>query len=294
MTSAPAFCQEAEVVKITQTAEIFATADESENSGRQRAIEEARIEGIRKHFGLSLRQTNEITDRVQGGPQAYSVTTTDVNGEWIEDFKNPKVEISPAEGGKKYKATVYGLARRISRQHVDLDVRLLYGTDSERQQCKGDYNEGDNFYLYFCSPIDGYLVVYLRDDDEDQTMQAILPYDGQGGEAYPIKADKEYIFFSKEMAEPEMARATSSFKLYSRKQKDVNVAYIVFSPNPFSRSKTKENRSQEQSAVIGTEKINLMPRETTAKEFNKWLSKRQVEDSRLQLKMKPITITKNH
>lgn len=292
ITSITAFCQKAEVVDITETAEIFATKNESEASAKQRAIEAAQLEGLYKAFGMSISQMYEITESSEDGTQAFSISTTDVNGEWIQDLAEPKITVKPSDGGYWYIATVKGRGRRIAREHVDLDVRFLYGLDEDRQQCKGDYDEGDNFYLYFCSPIDGYLTVYLRDDDENQTMQAILPYEGQGGEAYPIKADKKYIFFSKEKAEPEMAKFTRALKLYSRKWVDVNTVYIVFSPNPFSRSKTTENKSEEQTVNIGSQKINLMPRETTAKNFRKWLSKRQCEDYKLQLKQKQITIKK--
>lgn len=292
ITSITAFCQKAEVVDITETAEIFATKNESEASAKQRAIEAAQLEGLYKAFGMSISQMYEITESSEDGTQAFSISTTDVNGEWIQDLAEPKITVKPSDGGYWYIATVKGRGRRIAREHVDLDVRFLYGLDEDRQQCKGDYDEGDNFYLYFCSPIDGYLTVYLRDDDENQTMQAILPYEGQGGEAYPIKADKKYIFFSKEKAEPEMAKFTRALKLYSRKWVDVNTVYIVFSPNPFSRSKTTANKSEEQTVNIGSQKINLMPRETTAKNFRKWLSKRQCEDYKLQLKQKQITIKK--
>lgn len=292
ITSITAFCQKAEVVDITETAEIFATKNESEASAKQRAIEAAQLEGLYKAFGMSISQMYEITESSEDGTQAFSISTTDVNGEWIQDLAEPKITVKPSDGGYWYIATVKGRGRRIAREHVDLDVRFLYGLDEDRQQCKGDYDEGDNFYLYFCSPIDGYLTVYLRDDDENQTMQAILPYEGQGGEAYTIKADKKYIFFSKEKAEPEMAKFTRALKLYSRKWVDVNTVYIVFSPNPFSRSKTTANKSEEQTVNIGSQKINLMPRETTAKNFRKWLSKRQCEDYKLQLKQKQITIKK--
>lgn len=293
IASATAFCQKAEVVDITETVKIFVSHDLSRAAAEQKAIEEAQIEGLRKAFGVSVSQTNEITDRTEGGTQAFSISTTDVNGEWIDlPGKEPKITITPGEGGDWYTVTVKGQGRRITREHVDLDLRLLYGLDADRQQCKGDYEEGDNFYLYVCSPIDGYLTVYLRDDDENQTMQAILPYAGMGGEAYPIKADKEYIFFSKEKAEPEVSNFARGLKLYTRKKRDVNTVYIVFSPNPFSRSKTSENKSEEITANIGDKKVNLMPRETKAKDFHAWLAKRQREDSKLQLKKKQITVTK--
>lgn len=292
IASFPALCQKAEVVDITETAEIFATEDESVASAKQRAIEAAQLQGLRLAFGLSISHMYEIAESSEEGTQAFAISTTDVNGEWIEDLAEPEITIKPAEGGSWYIATVKGRGRRIAREHVDLDIRYLYGLDEDRQQCKGDYDEGDNFYLYFCSPIDGYLTVYIRDDDENQTMQAILPYEGQGGEAYPIKADQKYIFFSKETAEPEMAKYTRALKLYARKWIDINTVYVIFSPNPFSRSKTTENKSKEQTVNIGSQQINLMPRETTAKNFRKWLSKRQCEDYKLQLKQKQITIKK--
>ncbi|MDE7410908.1 MAG: hypothetical protein K2M94_02600 [Paramuribaculum sp.] len=263
-----------------------------------KAIEYARIKLLKDAFGVQHGSSNIMVDRQEGGHTETSILTvsqTDTNGEWIRDLKEPEiVSEKSTKYGMLYSVKVKGEARRIEHQKIDLDVRLLCnGCDRDRNLLRGfEYYDGDNFYVYFNSPVSGWLTIYLQDDDSKNTMQAILPYEGQQEGAYRIEADKEYVFFSRQHAEPQYVDIAGGLKMYARKKLDLNVVYIVFSPNEFSKANTKENKTSEKNIRIEGQNVNLMPRETDFKKFNEWMGKVRKKDSQMQVYKFPIKIIK--
>lgn len=288
----------AEEVKLRGVVEYCAPNTMTPAEARERAIENARIELLRKEFGVAVGSHNIFVDREDSNNSesvALILSETDTNGEWIKDLRDPEIVSETQDKfGRVYQVSIEGLARKVEHQPIDLDVRLLCnGFDKNRDLLRGNtYYEGDNFYLYFSSPVGGWLTVYLCDDDPEMTMQAILPYDGQYESAYKIEPDKEYIFFSKQYAEPKYTDVAGGLKMYARKDVDVNIVYVVFSPNEFSRSATVQNRSAEINVRVGDKSVNLMPRETNFGRFNKWLGKNRTKDPQMQVKKFMISVRK--
>lgn len=268
---------------------------------RHNAIEYVRFVALRQAFGEIMGSENTIIDTHNGDETqtfAYSRSESETNGEWIKDLIDPVIVSETQDKfGTMYRVRVKGLARRIEHIPIDIDCRLLCnGTDKDRDRLRGgEYYDGDNFYVYFSSPEAGYLAIYIEDDDDysNATMQAILPYDGQNVKAYPIAADSEYVFFSLANAEESVVDYAGGLKMYARKKVDINRVHIIFSPNEFSRSSTEENRRAERTARIAGEEVNLMPRETTYKNFKKWLSKARKRDPRMQYRKIPFYIKKH-
>lgn len=285
-------------VRLNGEVEYHAPNTMSPAEARERAIEHARIELLRKEFGVAIGSQNILVDKTENTnteTKAFSLSETDTNGEWIKDLDDPEIiSETPDKYGRTYRIKVNGLARKIEHQPIDIDVRFLCnGCDKNRDLIRNNtYYEGDNFYVYFNSPVGGWLTIYLCDDDPDMTMQAILPYDGQREKAYRIEPDKEYVFFSRDHAEPQYSDFAGGLKMYARKAIDVNVVYIIFSPNEFSRSSTNYNSTAEISTRVGNENINLMPRETDFKHFNKWLGKSRKKDPQMQVRKQIISVQK--
>ncbi|MDE6582323.1 MAG: hypothetical protein K2K47_07340, partial [Duncaniella sp.] len=295
LTTFPVFA-EGKVVVVEGEAEILAPPYMTPAEAKALAIEKARVDALRKAFGVAIGVQNHIITTDDGDrseTQAFSLSQSETNGDWIDDI-DIKDSVNHTEAGDYYKAHVKGHARRIEHQPIDIDVRLLCnGVDKDRDVLRADeYHNGDDFYLYFNSPVGGWLTVYIADDDEANTMQAILPYIGQKEKAYRIEPDKDYIFFSRPKAEESVLEYAGGMKMYARKRVDFNCVYVIFSPNEFSRSSTSENRSAEQSVDINGRKINLMPRETTYKKFHKWLGETRRKDSKMQVMKIPIKIKK--
>lgn len=278
-------------VKVNGEERYFAPANVTDAAARRIAVEKARNEAIRLAFGTFTGEQNTIVSN-EGKSRGFSETTSEVMGVWIEDIGDPfaDVSIKSTPDGTVYTAKVEGYARPLERAPIDLDIRLLVnGTDKNRNRLHGDtYYEGDEFYVYFKSPVAGNLVIYLGDDDEDLTMQCMLPYDGQKEGAYHVEADTEYVFFSKQTAEPQMIDFATRMIMYCRKPVDTNTVNIIFSPNEISKANTSANRTAE----VRYEGINLMPRETKYKDYNKWLGKLRNHDLSAQIYSELIFIKK--
>ncbi|GAH77390.1 unnamed protein product, partial [marine sediment metagenome] len=158
------------------------------------------------------------------------------------------------------------------------------------------FMENDVFFLYFLSPVSGYLCVYL---DDAQYSQCLLPYKNIPVEyesGMPVKADREFIFFSRE---PEHNYFNDEdfeedvYTLYSDSKKDINRLFIIFSKTPLNKPKLDDNVKTglltEQEIVEGY----TMPKALKSEDFQKWLNKcRSYGKENMQVDIIDITITK--
>lgn len=282
-----------EIKKIRGEAHRFSPDTESPQEALRKAILEARIDALKKAFGTVLTENTTIisdTHEGQTSNTAHSLSESQVNGVWIKDLEEPTFTVEAVENGNVYHVKVYGEAREHYNK-IDIDCRLLCnGTDPDKDRLRGDiFYEGDEMYVYFTSPVDGWLSIYLIDDDSERTTQCLVPYDNQKDTAYPIIANREYVFFSKRTAEPQYVDFVTRMIVEARKRVDINDMYIIFSPNEFSQASStsyKHSRHDTNEEDIISE---LMPRETTYKRFNKWLCERRRQDADLQ--QIPITFS---
>lgn len=102
--------------------------------------------------------------------------------------------------------------------------------------------------------------------------------------AYKIEADRPYIFFSKNDADPEIRQFVSRLKMNSDYEVDYNHLYIIFSPNQFWKVTDTENTNMNSYVTDREGNItHLMPRETKSEDFHKWLSKTRIKDNDMQV-----------
>ena len=57
------------------------------------------------------------------------------------------------------------------------------------------FKNNDDFFLYFKSPVNGYLTIFLFDIAANQAY-CMLPYQDSGSGSYPITFGQDYYFFS--------------------------------------------------------------------------------------------------
>ena len=277
-----------DIKKIRGEAERFSPESESPEEARLKVIEEARINALEKAFVITLSErTMNLSDTYDGHTRntSHSYGESQINGEWIRDLTNPpEISIREVEHGHIYYAKVYGEARELKHNKIDVDCRLLCnGLNPDKDRLRGDtFYDGDELYVYFTSPVDGWLSIYLIDDDEERTTQCLIPYDNQKESAYPIHANREYIFFSKQTSEPEYVEYTTRMIVESRKKMDINDLYVIFSPNEFTQAASTIYKHSRHNTSEYEVEADLMPRETTFQRFDKWLTKQRRNDSDLQ------------
>lgn len=244
---------------------------------KRTALERAKIQAIADEFGTVVSQSNTTFVTNQNGEantDFFSLGGSEVKGEWIETIDEPEYTISYEQGMLVVRVTVSGRIREIVRAQIDFKAEVLCnGTDLKF--ARTDFKSGDDLYLYFQSPVDGYLAVYLL-DDVSQMVYCLLPYKGSSEGVAPIEHDKPYIFFSAAHA-GENAHLVDEYTMTCSRPQEHNTLYIIFSPNEFA--KANSNNVDE-----------LLPQELSFEEFQRWLVKGRNRDKEMGIRMESVII----
>ena len=159
------------------------------------ALERAKIEALAKAFGTMVSQTNMTLVGNRNGDgkvDFFSVGGSEVKGEWIETVGVPVYAICYEQEMLVVRVSVRGRAREVFAAKAEVRVRILRNGTEER--CEGEvFYEGDDLYLSFISPVNGYLAVYLS--DTDGKVYCLLPYREQTDGIYRVQANRRYLFF---------------------------------------------------------------------------------------------------
>lgn len=241
------------------------------------ALERAKLQAIADEFGTIVSQSNTTMVSNRNGESStdfFSLGGSEVKGEWIETIGEPTYEINYEQGMLVVKAIVSGRIREIVSAQIDIKAEVLCnGTDLKF--ARTDFKNGDDLYLYFQSPVDGYLAVYLL-DEVSQMVYCLLPYKSSSEAVTPIEHDKPYIFFSAKHA-GDKAHLVDEYIMTCNSSVERNTIYVVFSPNEFA--KANSNNVEE-----------LLPQELSFVEFQKWLSKGRNRDKGMSVNAKSIII----
>lgn len=259
----------------------YAPETMSLEEAKRNALNRAQIEAIANEFGTIISQNNASIVSNQNGDSRtdfISITESDVKGEWIETLDPPKYDINFDDHLLVVTCTVKGKAREIETSKIDVISKPLRNGREVRNESY-EFKEGDDLYLYFKSPVDGYLTVFLV-DEPSQTVYCALPYRNSDGNPQKIQADKDYILFSPQDAELSQRSYVDEYVMTANSEKEFNDFYILFSPEPFNKPSLK------------TEENDIIPKKIDYHSFQKWLSKLRSKNSNLSLSKILITISK--
>ena len=242
------------------------------------ALERAKLQAIANEFGTVVSQSNYTAINNTNGTSEvdfFSLGGSEVKGEWIETLGNPDIIRSFDEDGALIvHVTVKGRIREITNARVDFQAKVLCnGTDLKF--ARNDFRSGDDLYLYFKSPTDGYLNVYLL-DEVSQTVYCLLPYRNSRKGSVKVKHDVPYIFFSKAKAEGD-ASGIDEYVMTCSRSSERNVLYVMFSTNEFIKA-----------SLESTEE--LRPRQTGWEDFQKWIVKCRNKDMSVTIERFELTI----
>lgn len=243
------------------------------------ALEYAKIQLIADEFGTLVSESNiNITENKNGNSSStfHSLSSSDVKGEWIETTEEPKFQISFEQNMLIVKVKVAGRIREIKSAKIDCNAKILCnGTETRFEQT--EFKSGDQLFLQFSSPVDGFLAVYLIDSNKD--AYCLLPYQSDSDGKTAIKHGHEYIFFSQKESPEEERSLVDEYVMTCDKDIEYNQLYIVFSPNNFTKALDK-NAGE------------TLPRMLSYEDFHKWLAKCRRHDVKMTTEIKYITIKK--
>lgn len=240
----------------------------------KRALENARIDALSKNFGTIISQDIIQSDKVTHGRETndfLSLSSTEVKGEWISDIGEPEYIFShDAEENLIVTCRVRGTARAISNEEVAFKALIL--RNGERDvNADTRFRDGDEMKLLFNSAADGYVNVYLQ--DENERVYGLLPYPRDSKSEVHVKKDRKYLFFNGNDNEfgpsEEMIMTASDSKEYNR-------IFVLFSTEPFSRPVMQKDASGIPSMK--------------SDDFSKWLIKTRRNDSRMGVRAINIEI----
>lgn len=265
--SVHSFCQR--VVNVCGDYKYIAPENVSPAEAKSIAVERARLTALANEFGTNVSQTNLTTTHITNGKTTSDIISlgeTQVKGDWLGDIREPQVEVYYEQDRLVVFASVCGKARAIQNAEVELLISVLCnGIESER------FYNNNRLSVDFKAPIDGYLSIFLRDDNVG-IVSCLMPYETENGKARSIALNTNYTFLS---TKDPMYPYREETILVTQKKSEFNTLLFVFSQNPF--------------AMPITEQGEFLP-ELSVTDFQKWLRKNRVKDEKMQVVEKVVEI----
>lgn len=144
-----------------------------------------------------------------------------MKGEWIETIGEPMYDIQFKNHHIAVTCLVKGKAREITTAKIEFIAKPLRNGTSLKYEAT-EFRDGDDLYLYFQSPVNGKLAVYLH-DEMSQTVYCILTYKRTSDvSSYSVDANKEYVFFSKKSVEKTDRLMVVEYTLSCKDEKEFN------------------------------------------------------------------------
>lgn len=250
-------------------------------------LKNAQDNAVISAFGSNVSRNN-ITKVVNENGKSYTsfymFGENDLRGIWIRDVDKPRIEKRVEEGRIIWEAWVKGEIREVTRAKVEFKWKLLANGTDDRYQTE-ELHDGDAFYVKFCSPVKGYLLMFMADDKA--VVSSILPEEGQD---YCIVEANKWQLFHYDQSKPESQWIAT---IAERKQEEFDQIYIIFSPNkiaPPTRSINHDNSDLDRYSGNGYTCIHVP--ELSFKEFHKYLTKLLKQDSEVQYEKRLVKISK--
>jgi len=295
-------------VKTSGEAQVELTETRSRQEVKKEVMDMAIVNALEKAFGRVIIQGNSTyISNINTGEKTETnsvfnmIANTSVKGEVVEVINEKYEDVKGYKviDGKKIEVTeilckITIRARELTDPPIDFTTFPLACTNIK---CKTtSFTENDDFFLYFLSPISGYVSVYL---DDGEYSQCLLPYRNIPVEyesGIPVKADREFIFFSREPEHNYLKDEDFEedvYTLYSDSKKDINRLFIIFSKTPLNKPKLENNVKIEQLTEQEMAEGYTMPKALKSEDFQKWLNKcRSYRKNDMQVEIIDITITK--
>lgn len=250
---------------------------------KQVALERLKIQLIADEYGTVISQANTTSIKNISGKSDIdfvSYSESEVRGEWVETIGSPVFSTDIHTNQLVVKVSIKGKIREISASKINFKaLALRNGTDDK--YADDAFHDGDDLYLSFISPVDGYVTVYLIDNTG--TAFCLLPYENQTTGNVAIKANTRYVFFSEDYATPDLLPYLNTYYTTCENSQEINQIYVIFSPNPFVKA------ADSKSSNLLTKDL---PRELSNVDFQKWLSTNRTKDKQMTYKRIDITVQK--
>lgn len=265
----------AEIVSVKGESTFYDDGTHSKVECERLALEQARIDALAKKFGTIVSQDILQADRVQGNREKndfLSLSSTEVRGEWVADDGDPVFTYEhDAKANLIVTCVIKGKAKAIDNESAQFNSQVLRnGTDTRNADI--NFRNGDAMFLDFQGSQDGYLAVFL--EDEQKQVYQLLPYVNDQKTRVPVKKGNRYVFFSPR--DGQRGEIVDELVLTADFNTEYNRIYVLFSPEQFSSPVM--NRAPGELPYMN------------ADEFSKWLVRTRKNDPKMGVKAMNLII----
>lgn len=250
----------------------------SPNQARETAVARARAQAIADEFGMTINQVTSLVIENENGRTSSDFMTlggSELKGEWIEDIEAPVFEYITNGESLAIKVKLKGRIRECKRTRLLVDTKILRNGVSDSNE-SDKFVSGDDMYISFNSPIDGYIAIYLLDTENN--AYCLLPYQSQSDGFFKTKANQKYLFFHPDYSKDVKPEYVDRLILETEADRERNRIIIIFSSNKFFKA------ADEQLVAD-------LPRVMKLSNFQKWMSSLVKKDYDLTITEKSILIT---
>ena len=216
---------------VTATYTYYAPEDISLEEAKHIAVNRAKEDAIANAFGTIITQNNTTVVSTTNGNSEnrfFSLGGSEVKGEWIETTKEPSFNIKYEQGTLVVGVTLKGVVREFPKNNLTFSFAVLRNGTTAKYK-SDDFKNGDDMYLQFSSPVDGYLIAYMYDETSDMVV-CLLPYiAGNSNGNLTIKGGNNYLFFKR----TSMDDSADEYTLTTNgKGVEFETLFLVFSTSP--------------------------------------------------------------
>lgn len=254
----------------------YAPSNISLDEAKHTVLERAKLKALEAEFGTLVSQSTSTVSQSNNGQTDFRMLTmggSQVKGEWVETVGEPEYDIKFEQGMFVVSVKVTGKARELKKNNIDLQVKVLKNSTDLREE-SDQFTDGDTFYMYFRSPISGYLTIYME-DEANQMVSCLLPYLASNEGSVKVEANQDYIFFA---PKDSYDRITDQYILYSSHSVDYETIFVVFSPNQFYKANAQMSQTPD------------VPLQLSHDEFMSWLMRNDTNDKDMNVVRKNILI----
>ena len=269
------------------TSQVRMESNMTKEQVREKAEDLAMINAVENAFGTYVEQNADI--KVDNGAVSYNIIgTTKVKGEWLRTHKKEfKEDIQDQLDNDQHKEKVIWISCNIEgevreiRSKASLDIKSLR---CPMPECETTiFFDTQSFLLYFKSPVDGYLSVFI--DENSETTRRLFPYLNQGNEsAVKVEGDKPYWLFTNSNDLNRFASKADEIELYTYSTIEYNNVYVLFSPSTYYKPILTNATLLPDGYVL--------PKAISTSKFQEWLSDCRVAMPDFQAKRIKISISK--
>jgi len=271
------------IVKVSGNAQVRMERNMTLEEAQEKAKELAIINAIENEFGTFVEQQFDM--RTEDGKTTFNtIGITKVRGDWIETTSLHFQDDFRVEKGKNgnqqiryITCNITGKARKTSPkaaiEYEVLNSPLLAARTTE-------FYDGEQLYLWFKSPVDGYLSVYINDGEMAYCLLPDTYSPTEYASGVDVKGDKDYLFFAPQQNDlPQLQ--VEEYIMFTNKKIEYNTLYIIFSEEKFVKPMLNNKEKQEDK---------ILPRSLSSERFEKWLADQRAASTSFQDRRIKISI----